>query len=118
VVLTGLMAILGHMFPVYLKFKGGKGAAIGLGVLLAIAPDIFIYSAVFVIVTIALTRYVSVASIFGPLLTAALMYSFNKPLPYFYATSLVAGLMIIKHIPNIKRLISGTERKIGEKENV
>lgn len=117
VVLVGLAAILGHMFSIFMGFKGGKGAAVGLGVLLAIAPEIFLAAALLVIIIIALTRYVSLASIFGPWLVAALMYFLNKPLPYLWATILVAILMVIKHIPNIKRLLTGTERKFGEKED-
>lgn len=118
VVLVGLAAILGHMFSIFMGFKGGKGAAIGLGVLLAIAPEIFLAAALLVVLIIATTRYVSLASIFGPWLVAALMYFLNKPLPYLWATILVAILMVIKHIPNIKRLLAGTERKVGESENV
>jgi len=118
VIACGIAAVLGHMFSIYLKFKGGKGAAVGLGVLLAIAPDIFVVAAVFVVAVIALTRYVSLASITGPLLVTVLMYLWGRPVPYLLATLLVAILMIIKHIPNIKRLLAGTERKIGEKDHV
>lgn len=114
VVACGVMAILGHMFPIFLGFKGGKGAAIGLGVLLALAPDIFAIAAILVILVIALTRYVSLASTTIPLVLAGLMYILDRPLPYVIATTLVAVMMIIKHIPNIKRLLAGTERKFGE----
>jgi glycerol-3-phosphate acyltransferase PlsY len=115
IITAGLAAILGHMFPVYLKFKGGKGAAVGLGVLLAIAPTIFLYAALWTVVIVAIFRYVSLASITGPILIAVLMYYWNVPLPYLVACLMVAILMVFKHIPNIKRLLNGTERKFGEK---
>ena len=115
IITAGLAAILGHMFPVYLKFKGGKGAAVGLGVLLAIAPTIFLYAALWTVVIVAIFRYVSLASITGPILIAVLMYYWNVPLPYLVACLIVAILMVFKHIPNIKRLLNGTERKFGEK---
>jgi glycerol-3-phosphate acyltransferase PlsY len=118
VVLIGLAAILGHMFSIFLKLKGGKGAAVGLGVLLAVAPDIFFFAALLVIAIILITRYVSLASIIGPVFVAGLMLYARKPLPYTLSAVLVAVLMILKHLPNIKRLMTGTERKIGESENV
>lgn len=113
IITAGLAAILGHMFPVYLKFKGGKGAAVGLGVLLAIAPVIFLYAALWTVVIVAIFRYVSLASITGPIVIAVLMYYWNVPLPYLIVCLIVAVLMVFKHIPNIKRLINGTENKFG-----
>ena len=115
VILCGLAAVLGHIFPIFLGFKGGKGGAVGLGVLLAIAPDIFLLTAVFFIAIVAITRYVSVGSLTGPIFTAVLMVCFNRPFPYLVATLVVAVFIIIKHASNISRLLSGTERKIGEK---
>lgn len=112
VVLVGLAAILGHSFSIFLKGKGGKGAATGLGVLAVITPDILLIAALLVIILILTTRYVSAGSILGAASVAALMFILGKPLPYALASLLAAGLIIIRHIPNIKRLISGTERKI------
>lgn len=115
VLLAGVSAILGHMFPIFLGFKGGKGAATGLGVLLGIAPEIFLGGAIMVALLIALTRYVSVASIITPVLVAAAFFLLKKPLLYSLAAGLVAILIIIRHIPNIQRLLSGTEPRLGEK---
>jgi glycerol-3-phosphate acyltransferase PlsY len=114
VVLCALIVVLGHMFSIFIGFKGGKGAAVGLGILLAIAPDVFIITAILVIIIIAVSRYVSLASIICPIFAVALMFLFKKPIPYLLATAAVSALMIYKHIPNIKRLMSGTERKVGE----
>ncbi len=116
IVLAGVMAMVGHMYSIFLKFNGGKGAATALGILLGIAPDLFVVVLIYVIICIAVTRYVSVASVTGVTLLAVLMFTFNKPMAYFAATLIVAILMIYKHIPNIKRLITGTEPKIwGDK---
>jgi len=117
VIICGLAAILGHMFSVFLKFKGGKGAAVGLGVLLAIAPDIFLFTTILTIIIVSISRYVSLASIIGPVITTLLLFIFDRPLPYSIASALVAVLMLYKHIPNIKRLLAGTENKIGSKKN-
>jgi glycerol-3-phosphate acyltransferase PlsY len=116
VVFAGVAAMLGHMYSFWIGFKGGKGAATSLGILLGIAPDLFVIAIIYVILSIAITRYVSVTSITGVLLLAILMPAFHKPTPYFVATLVVAVFMIYKHIPNIKRLLSGTEPKIwGQK---
>jgi len=111
-VAAGLAAVIGHMYPVYLGFKGGKGSATGLGVLLGIAPDLFGITLIYVIAAIAVTRYVSLTSITGVLLLAVLMIAFQKPVEYSIVTVIVAILIIIRHIPNIKRLLAGKEPKI------
>jgi len=116
IVVSGIAAIIGHMYPVYIGFKGGKGSATGLGVLLGITPDLFIIAMIYVAVAITVTRYVSVTSISGVLLLAALMFTFHKPVEYSIAAIIVAILVIYKHAPNIKRLLSGTEPKIWGKK--
>jgi glycerol-3-phosphate acyltransferase PlsY len=116
IVMSGIAAVIGHMYPVYIGFKGGKGSATGLGVLLGIAPDLFIIAMIYVAVAIAATRYVSVTSIGGVLLLIVLMFTFHKPVEYSIAAIIVAILVIYKHIPNIKRLLSGTEPIIWGKK--
>jgi len=112
VLALGISVIFGHMFSIFLGFKGGRGAATGLGVLLGLTPDIFIVSAVFAALLIIITRYVSVASIFTPFLTVTLMFFLHKPLPYSVAALLVAIFIVIRHFPNITRLLQGTEPRI------
>jgi acyl phosphate:glycerol-3-phosphate acyltransferase len=114
-ILAGLAAVIGHMFPIYIGFKGGKGAATGLGVLLGITPNLFIIALIYVVLCMAITRYVSVTSMSGVLLLCVLMLAFHEPIEYCLVTFVVAALMIYKHIPNIKRLMNGTEPKIGAK---
>lgn len=118
IILVGSAAVLGHTYPIFLKFKGGRGAATGLGFLLAVAPDIFIGAAILTALIIFLTRYVSVASITVPLVVALAFLILKRPLPYFLIAVVVSILIIYRHIPNIKRLLSGTESKIGVKKNV
>ncbi|MBI5701656.1 glycerol-3-phosphate 1-O-acyltransferase PlsY [Candidatus Saganbacteria bacterium] len=115
VVLVGLGAILGHMYSVFLGFKGGKGSAVGLGVLLGVTPDVFFFVFLIVALVMLMSRYVSLASIIGALTTTLLMLLLGKPVPYFILSLLACILILIKHKSNIGRLISGTERKIGEK---
>ena len=116
IVISGVAAVIGHMYPLYIGFKGGKGSATGLGVLLGIAPDLFAVAMIYTAVAIAVTRYVSVTSITGVVLLAVLMVAFNKPVEYSIAAVIVAILVIYKHMPNIKRLLSGTEPRIWGKK--
>ncbi|MFH1389669.1 MAG: glycerol-3-phosphate 1-O-acyltransferase PlsY [Candidatus Margulisiibacteriota bacterium] len=116
IIFLGLAALLGHTFPVFLGFRGGKGAATGFGILAGIAPDIFGLALLLVVIIIYLTRYVSLASIITPWVVAVLMYIMVKPLPYFYLAIVAAIFILLRHLPNIKRLMNGTESRIGEKK--
>ncbi|MBU0671742.1 MAG: glycerol-3-phosphate 1-O-acyltransferase PlsY [Candidatus Margulisbacteria bacterium] len=117
VILVGIATVLGHTYPIFLKFKGGRGAATGFGFLLAVAPDIFIGALILVILIILLTRYVSLASIItSPLVTLA-FFLLKRPLPYGLIAALVSVIIILRHIPNIKRLLAGTESRIGVKND-
>jgi glycerol-3-phosphate acyltransferase PlsY len=113
ILLMGIAAIFGHMFSIFLGFKGGKGAATGLGVLAGLTPDIFIIAAVLTLIIILLTRYVSLASMLTSLAVAALMFVLGKPTPYALAALLVAVFIIIRHLPNISRLYKGIEPRVG-----
>jgi len=108
----GAAAILGHMYSPFLNFKGGKGVATGLGVVFAVAPYLFITSFVLGIAIIAASGYVSVASITGSVLLSILMFTTGKPAPYAWGILILTVFIIYKHIPNMKRLIKGTENKI------
>ena len=115
IISAGLAAIVGHSFSIFLKFRGGRGVATGLGVLLGVAPDVFLLVIILAAIIIGFTRYVSLASVTGSVVAAASMYFFDKPMPYVIVTAMIALLIVIRHIPNIKRLVRGEERKIGEK---
>jgi len=113
--LAALFAILGHMFPVWLGFKGGKGVATALGVYLALSwPAALSALAVFVVILI-LTKYVSLASILGAL-TLPVFFLIFVPGHSAVITGcvcLISLLVIVKHHKNIMRLKSGTESKFG-----
>jgi len=115
IVLAGAAAILGHTFSVFLKFKGGRGAATGVGVLLGIAPDIFLGAILCFALILAITRIVSVSSMLTSLMAAIAFLALKRPFPYTIVMGLTAALIIVRHIPNIRRLLAGTEPRIGGK---
>lgn len=108
---VGLAAFLGHVFTIFLRFKGGKGVATGLGVFLALTPTSVLVALFLFIVVVAFTRYVSLGSITAaailPLASLFLGYPAER-----VATSLVIALIVIaKHHENIGRLLNGTENR-------
>lgn len=117
----GLFAVIGHMFPLFAKFKGGKGAATACGMLFGIEPISIGISSIIFVTTILLTRYVSLASIlasfFYPvsLIVMKYVYGFDKLVDGSMVIfgALVATGIIVKHKSNIKRLLEGTESKVG-----
>jgi glycerol-3-phosphate acyltransferase PlsY len=113
--MAGLAAVLGHARSIWLGFSGGKSAATGLGVLLAMAWPGGLGVALAFGVVLALSRIVSLSSIAGASASIALMQVYCQPLPY--ALLAVAGglYVIVKHKTNIQRLIAGTEPRIGQK---
>jgi glycerol-3-phosphate acyltransferase PlsY len=113
VLLIGLCAILGHMYTIFLHFKGGKGVATGAGVFAALVPlptacAFSVFGAV-----LFLTRYVSLGSIAAAAAFAALTWVLHEPKALSLFSTLIAAAIIYKHRTNIKSLIAGTERKIG-----
>ena len=107
----GLAAFAGHVWPIYLGFRGGKGVATALGLFLGLKPAVIpILLAVFVFVLLK-WRYVSLGSLAGTALMPILLILFGSPVEYI-AVSLIVGLLIYyKHRDNIKRLLAGTEHK-------
>lgn len=117
---AAVLAVVGHCFPVWLKFKAGKGVATGLGVFLAIVPWAVLASFLVFALIVWLTRYVSLGSICAAAsipLWAWLQHRFWQPLPDFApvlaALCAVALLIIAKHGENIQRLLAGQENKFG-----
>jgi glycerol-3-phosphate acyltransferase PlsY len=113
--LAGLMSIIGHTFPVYYGFRGGKGVATSLGVLLIVNPQIGLICLVFALVIIIATRWVSLGSILAatlfPILTIFMSDSFFAKL----ISVIMAVLVIFNHRTNLRRLKDGTESKISFK---
>jgi len=110
---VGFAAFLGHLFPVFLRFRGGKGVATALGVYLAMSPLAILGSFVLFVLILLKWRYVSAGSIAGTALVPVLLYALNAPEMYIYLSVVVGIMIILKHRDNIKRLISGTEHRMG-----
>lgn len=114
--LAALCAVLGHMFPVWLGFKGGKGVATGFGVFLVAAPLAALAAISVFFVVLAISRYVSLASILGSAsfpFFAWLLVKGEKPAFFLFVQAAVALLVILKHHQNIGRLLKGTESRFG-----
>ncbi|WP_420410446.1 glycerol-3-phosphate 1-O-acyltransferase PlsY [Hoeflea sp.] len=112
--IAGLGAFLGHLYPVWLKFKGGKGVATYLGVLLGLAPLIVLVFAVVWLGMAKLFRYSSLAALAAAIAVPVALYLYGRPEigSLFVVMSLITFL---KHHENIRRLIAGTESRIGDK---
>lgn len=104
-----IAAILGHCFPVYLKFRGGKGVATALGIFLVLSPKAVLLALIIFILSVALTRYVSLGSVLAALSAPLLILLLDHPQPIFLATLFIATLVVCRHHSNIKRLLDGTE---------
>lgn len=116
--LSALLAIVGHVFPVWLKFKGGKGVATAMGAFLGLMPWAVLITLVLYIAIYAVWHYTSLASITSaalfPLIAGVMMSPAQRPLllPFLIAASL---LIIVKHRENIRRLLAGTENRLDLK---
>jgi len=121
----GLGVVLGHNFPFYLGFKGGKGVASTAGIIMALDIRIAVVCLIVFIITVAITRYVSLGSIFVMIILIGMShflvkfsYGFGEgasPMEFRILTAAVGLLSIFMHRANIKRLLGGTENKIGKK---
>ncbi len=119
--ICGLFCMLGHVFPVFFQFKGGKGVATSVGIFAVCSPVAIILGlTVFALITI-ISKYVSLASViatFVVVITSAIFRITDAPILPQLTLSVIMGIIVIwKHKDNIKRLISGTENKIGGKKN-
>ncbi len=117
--IAALFAILGHMYPVWLKFKGGKGVATGLGVFLALAPKAVLIVLVFFLLIVAITRYVSLGSIVAAALFPFAFYYMHPQHGTPLILTMISGvslLIIWKHRENIRRLVAGNENRFGAKK--
>lgn len=118
-VAAAVAAMVGHIWPVFLKFRGGRGVATFFGGLAALSPAAAIFGGIILLAGIGLTRFASVGSIAGSVGTCAVLVPLTiwngSPVEYLVYALVGATLIIVMHRDNIGRLVSGTERKIGEK---
>ena len=113
-------AVLGHMFTVFAGFRGGKGVATSAGVLLALSPAAFAASLIVFVVTVALSRYISLGSMLGATacaITLGLTHAGGFRSPTFVFGALLAAAVIVRHKDNIARLARGEERRFSFKRS-
>jgi len=115
-VIAGLAALAGHCFPVWLKFKGGKGVATAAGVYLALCPPAFLSGLILFLLVAGFSRYVSLGSVAAAVAMPLLMYFLwaphhAPPLVITFGALAVAVLIVYKHDGNLQRLVEGTEPK-------
>jgi len=116
--LAGVAAVVGHCFPVWLAFRGGKGVATALGVFLALVPHATLCILGVFVVVVLLTRYVSLASIIAAIAFPLFAFYFvYRPSPLVIFGFLAIPLLIcVKHWGNVQRLMAGTESRFGSKK--
>jgi acyl phosphate:glycerol-3-phosphate acyltransferase len=115
--LVAAAAFLGHLYPAFLRFKGGKGVATALGALLASAPVIVLALLGIFGAVVAITRLVSLASMIAALAAPFLLWLFFRPTPLVALAFFFAAMIILRHRANISRLMAGTEPRFGESAN-
>jgi len=117
--IAGLMALLGHMFPIFARFEGGKGVNTAAGILFALTPLTMLYTVLVFVTVLFGSRYVSLASLSGavafPTIVAVRRYAFGADLDAMLLLfgMLLALAIIAAHQSNIRRLLNGTENRVG-----
>lgn len=113
---AGLAAIIGHIYPIWLRFRGGKGVATACGVFsvltpLAVPPALAIFAA-----TVWLTKYISLGSVLASIALPPIAYALGSPAPAVLAAAAAAVIIVFRHRSNVLRLRMGTERRVGVRE--
>jgi glycerol-3-phosphate acyltransferase PlsY len=110
---AGLAAIIGHIYPVWLRFRGGKGVATACGVFsiltpLAVPPALAIFAA-----AVWLTKYISLGSVLASMALPPIAYALGSPAPAVMAAAAASAFIVFRHRSNLVRLFTGTERRVG-----
>jgi acyl phosphate:glycerol-3-phosphate acyltransferase len=110
---AGLAAIIGHIYPIWLRFRGGKGVATACGAFailtpLAVPPALAIFACV-----VWLTQYISLGSVIASMALPPLVYALGSPAPSVVAAAAAAAIIIFRHRSNVLRVWAGTERRLG-----
>jgi len=112
IVLCGVLAMVGHSVSIFIRFRGGKSAATGLGIALVLDWRIFLLAALITLLVRQITGYQSVATLTAGLVSVILFWLISPYLAYKLLTTAAVAFVWVKHIPNIQRLLNGTETKI------
>ncbi|MBU1925550.1 MAG: glycerol-3-phosphate acyltransferase, partial [Candidatus Omnitrophica bacterium] len=112
----GVCVVLGHVFNIFLKFKGGKGVATSMGVLIAIAPKAALFGLLVFVAVVIFTRYVSLGSIVAGILMPFYNHFTKQNYCVVILSAILCIIVVATHRSNIKRLIAGRERRVFEKK--
>lgn len=110
---AGFAAIIGHIYPVWLRFRGGKGVATACGVFTILTPAAVPPALAIFVVTVWVTKYVSLGSVLASVSLPAVAYALGTPPPAVVAAAAAAAIIVFRHRSNLERVRSGTERRIG-----
>lgn len=113
---AAVLVIAGNCWPVFLRFRGGKGVATGLGAFLRVTPWALLPAAIVWLALVASFRYISLASLCAALGLPLAIFLLGYPRPLAGAAAAVALVVIARHRENIERLLAGTERRLGQRE--
>lgn len=109
--IAAAVAIVGHCYPIYLRFRGGKGVATALGIFLVLSPMAVLGAAIVFVIAVALSRFISLGSVLAALSAPLLILMLGHPQPIFLGTLFIAALVVWRHRTNIRRLLDGTENR-------
>ncbi|MFZ5591078.1 MAG: glycerol-3-phosphate 1-O-acyltransferase PlsY [Bacillota bacterium] len=114
--MAGLAAMVGHAWPVYLRFKGGKIIATGTGVMLMLSPQITLWAVLVFALVVATSRFVSLGSVCAAISVPVLFRLYGYNWPYLLFALTIAAIAVYKHIPNLRRIAAGQEFKVGSRK--
>jgi len=112
---TGVAAVIGHIYPVWLRFRGGKGVATACGVFSVLTPLATALAVLVFVIVVWATRYVSLGSMIASLTLPSMAYLADAPGPFVVSAAAVAALILVRHRSNVSRLRAGTEMRFGER---
>jgi acyl phosphate:glycerol-3-phosphate acyltransferase len=110
---AGLAAIVGHVYPVWARFRGGKGVATACGVFAVLTPMAMLPALAIFVVTVLITKYISLASLLASIALPGLAYVAGSPAPAIASACAAVLLIVLRHRSNVARLRTGTERRFG-----
>jgi acyl phosphate:glycerol-3-phosphate acyltransferase len=114
-VISGVAAIVGHLYPAWLRFRGGKGVATACGVFGLLAPVATLWAVAAFLFTVTATRYVSLGSIVASAALPPLAWATEAPVAVVAGGAVAGLLIIVKHRANLMRIVAGTERRLGQR---